>query len=58
MIDVRDNRTAKSVTLDSEALQALEALGYSRDQARDALKHADGKDVETKIRQALKNLGK
>ncbi|MBU2575795.1 Holliday junction branch migration protein RuvA [Patescibacteria group bacterium] len=58
LIDVKDAQTAQSMTLDSEVLQALEALGYSRDQARDALRHAEGDDVETKIREALKQLGK
>lgn len=58
LIDVKHGASTASVTLDSEALQALEALGYSRDTARDALKHADGEDVESKIRNALKNLGK
>ena len=58
LIDVKHGASTASVTLDSEALQALEALGYSRDQARDALKHAEGDDVESKIRGALKNLGK
>ena len=58
LIDVKDKTTSASVTLDSEAIQALEALGYSREQARDALKGAEGEDVETKIRSALQILGK
>tara|TARA_B100001971_G_C18089616_1_gene482784 strand:+ start:255 stop:827 length:573 start_codon:yes stop_codon:yes gene_type:complete len=58
LIDVKDRATSASVTLDSEAIQALEALGYSREQARDALKQTEGDDVETKIRSALQVLGK
>ena len=58
LIDIKDGASAKSVSIDSEALSALEALGYSREQARDAIKHSEGKDVEAKIRGALKNLGK
>jgi holliday junction DNA helicase RuvA len=50
--------SSKSITLDSEAIQALEVLGYSREQAREALKESNGEDVETKIREALKQLGK
>ena len=58
LIDIKDAPSVKSVTLNSEALQALEALGYSRDHAREALKDAKGDDVETKIRSALRALGK
>jgi len=58
LIDVKDAKTAASMSLDSEAIQALEALGYSRDQARDALKESEGDDVESKVRGALKVLGK
>lgn len=58
LIDMKGAPTSKSITLYSEALQALEALGYSRKQAREALKGAEGDDVESKVREALKNLGK
>jgi len=58
LITTSGSKSSKSVTLDAEAIQALEALGYSREQARDALRDAEGEDVETKIRGALKNLGR
>ncbi len=58
IIDIGDSSCAETATQDSEALSALESLGYSREQARDALKQSKGEDVETKIREALKNLGK
>jgi len=50
--------TRKSAAVDSEAIQALEALGYSREQVRDALKQVDGSDVESKVRGALQILGR
>lgn len=58
LIDIKDEKIAKTVTLDSEAIGALEALGYSRDRIREALKQVEGDDVETKIRGALRLLGK
>lgn len=47
-----------TMTLDSEALSALESLGYSREQAREALKEVSGDDVQSKIKGALKILGR
>lgn len=44
--------------IESEALQALEGLGYSREQARAALKEAEGEDVGNKVKSALKILGR
>lgn len=58
LIDVKDAATKESIILDGEALQALEALGYSREQAREALKGAEGGDVGGKVRSALRLLGK
>ncbi len=58
LIDVQDAATKESIILDGEALQALEALGYSREQARGALKEAEGDDVGAKVRSALKVLGR
>ncbi|MEK7181820.1 MAG: Holliday junction branch migration protein RuvA [Patescibacteria group bacterium] len=57
-VDIADQEVALR---DQEALEALTGLGYSVTEARDALKLAsadEGKDVSTRIRQALKNLGK
>jgi holliday junction DNA helicase RuvA len=47
-----------AVSVDSEALQALEGLGYSREQARAALKETEGEDVSAKVRGALRILGR
>lgn len=57
LIDTATGRSAESITQDSEALQALEALGYSREHAREALKEAAGDDVQSKVKSALKHLG-
>ncbi len=48
------------VTLDTDALDALTAMGYSVAQARDALQiaPADMKDVGERVKFALKHLGK
>lgn len=51
-------KVSAQVSIDSEALQALEGLGYSREQARSALKEAEGEDVGGKVRSALKILGR
>jgi len=58
LIDIKDAATKESVVLGREALQAMEALGYSREQARSALKEAEGNDVGAKVRSALNLLGK
>ncbi|MBI2050942.1 MAG: Holliday junction branch migration protein RuvA [Parcubacteria group bacterium] len=58
LIDVQDAATKESIILGGEALQALEALGYSREHAREALKDAEGDDVGAKVRSALKVLGR
>jgi len=58
LIDIKDARATEAITLDAEALQALEALGYSREQARAALKEAQGESIEEKVRGALRVLGK
>lgn len=50
--------SAQAVSMESEALQALESLGYFREQARDALKQAEGEDVQSKVRSALRILGR
>ncbi len=46
------------LAMESEALSALESLGYSREQAREALKEVEGGDVGARIKGALKVLGK
>ncbi len=49
----------EEVIVDNEALLALESLGYSREQARQAIRDsAGGSDVQNKIREALKVIGK
>jgi len=47
-----------SAILNAEAISALQALGYSREKASDALRDAQGDDIESKIRSALKILAK
>lgn len=47
-----------ALALESEALGALESLGYSREQAREALCGVSGDDVGSKVKGALKVLGK
>jgi holliday junction DNA helicase RuvA len=56
-IDIHDASAARG---GQEALEALVALGYSVAQARDALKNipAEEQDMSTRIRQALRSLGK
>ena len=48
------------VMVESDALDALVAMGYSVAEARDALKSipSDVKDIGEKVKLALKNLGK
>ena len=50
----------KQLSVDSEAIDAMESLGYTRRQAQDALKEVSEniEGVENKIRAALKFLGK
>jgi Holliday junction DNA helicase RuvA len=43
---------------DSDAIEALKALGYSEKESREALKKATGETTEQKVRAALKNLNK
>lgn len=47
-----------ALALESEAMGALESLGYSREQAREALKEVAGEDVQSKIKGALRILGR
>lgn len=47
-----------ALAVESEALSALESLGYSREQAREALQGVEGGDVGARIKGALKMLGK
>ncbi|MDZ4221393.1 MAG: Holliday junction branch migration protein RuvA [Patescibacteria group bacterium] len=57
LIGAPTGATTESITRDTEALQALEALGYSREHAREALKEATGDDVGARVKSALKTLG-
>src|SRR3989338_7872192 len=43
---------------ESNALEALMALGYNQYQAKEALKEAKGKTLEDRVREALRLLGK
>jgi holliday junction DNA helicase RuvA len=56
LIDTDGVISSKTIAVDTESLQALEALGYTREQAREALKQSEGEDVEAKVRGALKLL--
>jgi len=47
-----------SLSGDMDALEAMKSLGYTERESREALKKADGKNTEEKIRSALKNLNK
>ncbi len=62
LLELRDKVGAETEgTLQSEldALEALKSLGYSQNEARDALKQIDsGTDTNTKVREALKILGR
>jgi holliday junction DNA helicase RuvA len=58
ILETDSSTTSTSVAIDTEALQALEALGYSREQAREALKGSKGESVEEKIKSALQMIGK
>jgi len=54
---IEGSASAASLSIEAEAMQALEALGYSRDHARDAVKKASGDDVGSLVRSALKQVG-
>ena len=47
-----------AMSVESEALSALESLGYRREQAREALRGVEDGDVSNKVRSALKILGR
>ncbi|HMB26300.1 MAG TPA: Holliday junction branch migration protein RuvA [Patescibacteria group bacterium] len=57
-VSVADLKSAEDLGADSEAVEALVALGYSAGQANQALKKVDKnlKDVGEKVRQALRNI--
>jgi len=59
-IDYLDVGDMEGVDLgqESQATEALLALGYSPSQAKDALKEAKGKTLEERVREALRLLGK
>ena len=61
VIELRDKvgGEKEGTTLQGEldALEALKSLGYSQNEARDALKKVSATDTNTKIREALKILG-
>ena len=46
-----------ALSMEGEALEALEALGYRKEEAREALGKAGGEDVREKLANALKYLG-
>ena len=47
-----------AMSVESEALSALESLGYSREHAREALRSIEDGDVSSRVRAALKILGR
>ena len=62
VIELRDKvgkaETGSSLEGELDALEALKSLGYSQNEARDALKKVSpDADINTKIREALKILG-
>ena len=60
VIELRDKiGEEKGASLQGEldALEALKSLGYSQNQARDALKKTSAEDTNGKVREALKILG-
>ncbi|MEK7572707.1 MAG: Holliday junction branch migration protein RuvA [Patescibacteria group bacterium] len=63
IIELRDKmgeeETGTSLQGELDALEALKSLGYSQNEAREALKKISGEmDINTKIKKALKFLGK
>ena len=62
VIELRDKmgeeKEGTSLQIELDALEALKSLGYSQNQAREALKKVSAEvDTNTKIREALKILG-
>lgn len=62
VIELRDKiseeKSETSLQGELDALEALKSLGYSQNEAREALKKVDANsDINTKIREALKILG-
>jgi len=63
VIELRDKiadglgSTGESLQGELDALEALKSLGYSQNEAREALKKVTSEDTNTKIREALKILG-
>lgn len=55
-IAVKEGPVTAGEDLRGQAIEALCALGYTRQEAGEALKGVDGEDTETMIRKALKNL--
>jgi Holliday junction DNA helicase RuvA len=62
LIELRDKvgkDTEGTLQGELDALEALKSLGYSQNEARDALKQIEnGTDTNTKVREALKILGR
>lgn len=61
ILELRDKLGDEGVaTLREEldAMEALKSLGYSQNEAREALKQVSAQDTNTKVREALKILGK
>ncbi len=55
--DKLDEEDGSSLQGELDALEALKSLGYSQNQARDALKKVSAIDTSGKVREALKILG-
>ena len=61
VIELRDKMgkdlNGASLQTEMDALEALKSLGYSQNEAREALKKSSANDTNAKIREALKILG-
>ncbi len=53
-----EGKGSSSLREELDALEALKSLGYSQNEAREALKQVKSTDTNTKIKEALKILGK
>ncbi len=53
----KDEKTGGALKEEMDALEALKSLGYSQNEARDALKNVTAVDTNAKIKEALKILG-
>ena len=55
---IEDGKSLLDLSQEGQATEALLALGYNANQAKDALKGAKGDTLQERVRNALKSLGK